>query len=92
MAIFDFVKTPKIRQFHYEYRYYDPKKEEREERMERIKRKREAEERGEIYTEPLKKGVFTSQLSNGKSKPTGSNVKMYITVCIIIALVYWLSR
>lgn len=92
MAIFDFVKTPKIRRYHHEYIYYDPKKEEREERMERIRRKKEAEEKGELYTEPLKKGVFTSQLRSNSVNTDGKRVKLYITILTVIVLVYMLSR
>ncbi len=92
MAIFDFVKTPKIRRYHHDYIYYDPKKEEREERLERIRRKKEAEEKGEIYTESLKRGVFTSKLQNNKTQIEGKRIKMYITLFAVIALIYMLSR
>lgn len=92
MAIFDFVKTPKIRRYHHEYIYYDPKKEEREERIKRIQRKKEAEEKGELYVDSLKPGVFKSQLKSSSTMDNGKRMKLYITILTVGALIYMLSR
>lgn len=92
MAIFNFLQTPKIRRFHHECIYYDPQKEARLEREERIRKKREAEEKGELYVEPLKKGVFKSQLKSSTTILQAKRLKMYITLLMIGALIYMLSR
>lgn len=90
MAIFNFIKQPKIRQFHHDYIYYDPKKEERENRIKRIQKKKEAQAKGELYADNLR-GAFHSQLKSNAIKRKGNNTKLYITLFIIIALIYWLK-
>ncbi len=90
MAIFDFTKQPKIRQFHHDYIYYDPQKEERENRIKRIQKKKEAQAKGELYAENLR-GAFRSQLKSSALKRKSNNTKLYIMLAIIIALILWLK-
>ena len=62
MAIFNFIKPPKIRQYHHEYIYYDPQKEEREKRIERVRRKKEAKEKGLLYADNIRSAFSAQQI------------------------------
>ena len=90
MAIFDFLKTPKIRQYHHEYIYYDPQKEEREERIKRVQKKIQAKKNGTLYADNIK-SAYSSQREERSRKMKGNNVRYIITAIVIVALVYWLK-
>jgi len=90
MAIFDFIKAPKIRQFHHEYIYYDPQKEEREERIRRIQKKLQAKESGALYADNIK-SAYSSHREERKRKMKTNHVRYIITTIVIVALVYWLK-
>lgn len=91
MAILNFLKTPKIREYHHEYIYYDPDKEAREERIKRIQRKKEAEKNNELYSPSLKQGVFTSQLKGNKIKSESKNLRIVMTLIVIAVIIYMIK-
>ncbi len=90
MAIFDFLKTPKIRQYHHEYIYYDPQKEAREERIKRVQKKIQAKEKGGLYADNIK-SAYSSHREERNRKMKSNNVRYIITAIVIVALVYWLK-
>lgn len=91
MAILNFLKTPKIREYHHEYIYYNPDKEAREERIKRVQRKKEAEKNNELYSSTLKQGVFTSQLKSNKIKSESKNLRIIMTLIVIAVIIYMIK-
>jgi len=90
MAIFDFLKAPKIRQYHHEYIYYDPQKEAREERIKRVQKKIQAKEKGGLYADNIK-SAYSSHREERNQKMKSNNVRYIITAIVIVALIYWLK-
>lgn len=91
MAIFNFFKTPKIRQYHHEYIYYDPAKEKREERLKRVREEIERENSGEPQP-VLRKGVFQEMRKTNKTSLQARNIKLILLVMVVAALVMWYMR
>ena len=89
MAIFNFFKTPKIRQYNVSYRYYDPQKEEREERIKRVQQKLAEEKKGEGTI--VRKGMFHEQSKIKRSSESSRMMQMCIMAIAIIALLYFLK-
>lgn len=90
MAIFNFFKTPKVRQYHHEYIYYDPEKEAREERLKRVREELAAEKRGEPQ-QLVRKG-FLSEQRKTKTPNTASNIRWMLIVAIVALLIVWLRN
>ena len=82
MAIFNFFKTPKIRQYNVSYRYYDPKKEEREERLKRVQQQIADEGSGLI-----RKGMFHEQSKIKRSSEKSRIIQMAIIAVAIFAII-----
>ncbi len=91
MAIFNFFKTPKIRQYHHEYIYYDPAKEKREERLKRVREEIENEKEGKPNP-VLRKGVFHDMRKTNKTSVEGRNIKLMLLVGVVALLVFWYMK
>lgn len=85
MAIFNFFKTPKIRQYNVPYRYYDPKKEEREERLKRVQQKLADEQSG--VSSIVRRGMFSEQSKLKRSSEKSRMMQIAIVAVIIFALI-----
>lgn len=89
MAIFNFFKAPKIRQFNYVPRYYDPHKEEYEARKKRILQEL-AEEKGESEYKPkIRKGFLSEKRKKSSAQRDESIFRYVIYSIVIISLVYF---
>ncbi len=91
MAIFNFFKMPKVRQYHHEYIYYDPDKEEREERLKRV-RQQLANEKSNKAQPMLRKGVFQSQRKTNTASQQSRNIRLMIFIFAVVALLVWYMR
>jgi hypothetical protein len=91
MAIFNFFKTPKVRQYHHEFIYYDPKKEEREERLKRVREEIECEKEGK-QQHILRKGVFQEQRTTNKASAQSRNIRLTILIVVVVALLMWYMK
>ncbi|MBE6329897.1 MAG: hypothetical protein E7072_07270 [Bacteroidales bacterium] len=85
MAIFNFFKTPKIRQYNVSYRYYDPKKEEREERLKRVQQQIADEKNGGSGL--VRKGMFREQSKIKRSSEKSRIIQMAIIAVAIFAII-----
>lgn len=85
MAIFNFFKTPKIRQYNVSYRYYDPKKEEREERLKRVQQQIAEEKNGGSGL--VRKGMFHEQSKIKRSSEKSRIIQMAIIAVAIFAII-----
>lgn len=90
MAIFNLFKTPKIRQYNVNYRYYDPKKEEREERLKRVQQKLADEKNGTSGI--ARKGMFHEQSKLKRGSEKSRTIQIAIVATIIIALLAFLRN
>ncbi len=91
MALFQFFKTPKVRQFHHEYIYYDPKKEEREKRERRI-RAELGLEKSDDNLSLMRKGVFQEKRKNVKSSSEARQKRVLILAVAIAALIVYFYK
>lgn len=85
MAIFNFFKTPKIRQYNVSYRYYDPQKEEREERLKRVQQQIADEKNGGSGL--VRKGMFREQSKIKRSSEKSRIIQMAIIAVAIFAII-----
>lgn len=86
MAIFNFFKAPKVRQYHHEYIYYDPDKEEREERLKRV-REQIANEKNDSQPRMLRYGVFQEQRKTGNGSNSAKSREIKLVVMVVVAAV-----
>ena len=86
MAIFNFFKAPKVRQYHHEYIYYDPDKEEREERLKRVREQIENEKSGS-QPKVLRHGVFQEQRKTGNGTNAAQSREIKLVVMMVVAAV-----
>lgn len=89
MAIFNFFKTPQVRQFHYVPRFYDPEKEAYEMRKKRILQELKEEKGESEYKPKLRKGFLSEKRKTSSAKRDETVFKYVIYGIIIIALVYF---
>lgn len=89
-----FFHTPKSKQFHIPYRYYDPEKEEMKDREQRIKKELGIKDEGsqdENYRATLK-GSFRSAMDRSKTEKDArrsSNTRL-IWLIMILSVVFYL--
>ena len=92
MGIFNnFFQEPKIRQFHHDYIYYDPKKEERENRERRIRAELGLEKNSNNLT-MMRKGVFQEQRKTAKSLDESRQRRVLILAVVIGALFLYIVK
>ena len=91
MAIFNFFKTPKIRQYNVSYRYYDPKKEEREERETRVNKELGLTDENKPFVTSIRRGSFRRGMFDADDMPArdelanSRKMKTARSIIIIIA-------
>jgi len=89
-----FFYTPKSKEFHIPYRYYNPEKEEMEAREDRIKRELGIQEKKEInsdYRSTLKGSFRTVMSEHSKSTAEArrrSNIRLIIIILILVLIFY----
>ena len=87
MSLFgNIFKAPKIRQYHHEYIYYNPDKEEMEERRKRVREELKQEKSGAPAL--LQRGVFQKQRKTGTASARFSNMKTAFWVFLAFVLCY----
>ena len=93
MAIFNFFKAPKIRQYHHEYIYYDPDKEKREERLARMRAEIAAEKEVDAKPQPLlRKGTFQEKRTYNSAANKSRNIRLALLICVVVALIMFYMR
>lgn len=92
---FRFFKAPKPTQFHINYRYYDPKKEEREKRERRIKAElgqldeNEAHDYHSSIKGSFRSGGISGASSFAHKQRRTSNLRLAVILAILIAILYY---
>lgn len=86
-----FFQGPKIRQFHHDYIYYDPKKEERENRERRIRAELGLEKSSNNLT-MMRKGIFQEQRKAAKSLDESRQRRVLILAVVIGALFLYIVK
>ncbi|MBO4530107.1 MAG: hypothetical protein IK017_00080 [Paludibacteraceae bacterium] len=86
-----FFQGPKIRQFHHECIYYDPKKEERENRERRIRAELGLEKSSNNLS-MMRKGVFQEQRKAAKSLDESRRRRVIILAVVIGALFLYIVK
>jgi len=91
-----FFHLPKPRHFHIDYRYYDPKKEEREKRERKIKAEMgllNEEETKRDFRSEIKGSFRSGRLGNSSSfahrERRKSNLRLAIIIVLLITLLYF---
>ncbi len=91
MAIFNFFKAAKVRQFHHEYIYYDPAKEEQEKRLQRVREEIANEKEGKPQR-IVRKGFLSEQRKNNKSDAQSRNIRLMLLIVVVAALLMWYMK
>lgn len=91
MAIFNFFKAPKIRQYHHEFIYYDPKKEERQERQKRVRAKLGLKE-DEKYHPLIRRGTFQELRKTKTPSASSRNTRLLLMIGAVIVILYFYMK
>ncbi len=89
MALFNFFKLSKNRQFTYNPLFYDKQKEEFEQRVRSIEQEMGIHKDAE-FKSSLKRGAMRSYLQTSRKKDKYSSLRLILILVILLALAYYL--
>jgi hypothetical protein len=95
MLGFSLFKTAKYKQFDFNPRYYDERKERREELIRQLEEEDRQKQTGSVgeYKSHLKSGYLTSYRKKTQKKDgKNSMVRLAIILTLLMAIFYWLLR
>ncbi|MFO7657606.1 MAG: hypothetical protein R6W78_11100 [Bacteroidales bacterium] len=90
MAIFQFFKLDKHKEFNYTPLYYDKEKEEFNERVRRIEEEMGITKSSDGYKPGIKKGTLRENLHSSKRQNRTGSMRFFLILLILLAAAYLL--